>query len=553
LRAPSSAVLNEGINQLSEQLCVAANKLNDIPETLQEVKNHLGDGAVGNITERIKEAETEEEKQSNDVGRASPKWKSENNEKQAGRKAATKLQTGNHLTPAPLSHIPLNTLMHVERELVYADEEEIAFEFAVPAARLGRADATSAAPNAAVPRLDEQLRAALQEASRHYRQKNYAVAAGRLATALQLCSKGAAVDNSSKPSPEDISSIASFIEMKLAACYLKLRKPDLALNHSHRSIILNPAYFRNHLCQAAVFKWLERYSEAARSAMIADYMYWLTGGTEQRISKLIKLYWQAMIEEAITREESFSVMYTPFVTKVKADDRDKMTDAFTKKHPGYTQHIFTDPRGLHILPQTTDWSSSPPQQYLLTLGFRNKQIGKILEKLPSRKLPIFSDCKIPFSPIPEEELRRQWETIGKQIMPVMDFMRSTKLTDDVCACSHAIEKLHYASILGQLQQVTEQSQVINQAMAELASIPYLQDISQQDAELLQSLMADAMDTLEGRRSDKERAWNEIEKVKTCSKGQRSTFSQTTEYMQKATKTHTSKIKKHLIFISLECS
>uniref|UniRef100_A0A669R8F8 Spermatogenesis associated 16 n=1 Tax=Phasianus colchicus TaxID=9054 RepID=A0A669R8F8_PHACC len=505
---PSDVLLPRACN-------TTANKLNDIPETLQEVKNHLGDGAVGNITERIKEAETEEEKQSNDVGRASPKWKSENNEKQAGRKAATKLQTGNHLTPAPLSHIPLNTLMHVERELVYADEEEIAFEFAVPAARLGRADATSAAPNAAVPRLDEQLRAALQEASRHYRQKNYAVAAGRLATALQLCSKGAAVDNSSKPSPEDISSIASFIEMKLAACYLKLRKPDLALNHSHRSIILNPAYFRNHLCQAAVFKWLERYSEAARSAMIADYMYWLTGGTEQRISKLIKLYWQAMIEEAITREESFSVMYTPFVTKVKADDRDKMTDAFTKKHPGYTQHIFTDPRGLHILPQTTDWSSSPPQQYLLTLGFRNKQIGKILEKLPSRKLPIFSDCKIPFSPIPEEELRRQWETIGKQIMPVMDFMRSTKLTDDVCACSHAIEKLHYASILGQLQQVTEQSQVINQAMAELASIPYLQDISQQDAELLQSLMADAMDTLEGRRSDKERAWNEIEKVKTC--------------------------------------
>ncbi|XP_040535061.1 spermatogenesis-associated protein 16 isoform X1 [Gallus gallus] len=498
--------------QASKESSVAANKLNDIPETLEEVKNHLGDGAVRNITERIKEAETKEEKQSNDVGRASPKWESENNEKQNGEKEATKLRSGNPLTLAPLSHIPLNTVMHVEMELVYADEQEIAFEFAVPAALHGRADATSAATSSAVPRVDERLWAALQEASRHYRQKNYAVAAGRFATALELCSKGAAIDKSSKPFPEDISSIASFIEMKLVTCYLKLRKPDLALNHSHRSIILNPAYFRNHLCQAAVFRWLERYSEAARSAMIADYMYWLTGGTEQRISKLIKLYWQAMIEEAITREESFSVMYTPFVTKVKVDNRDKMTDAFTKMHPGYTQHIFTDPHGLHILPQTTEWSSSPPQQYLLTLGFRNKQIGKILEKLPSRKLPIFSDCKAPFSPIPEDELRRQWETIGKQIMPVMDFMRSTKLTDDVCACSRAIEKLHYASILGRLQQVTEQSQVINQAMAELASIPYLQDISQQDAELLQSLMADAMDTLEGRRSDKERVWNEIEKI-----------------------------------------
>ncbi|NXJ15703.1 SPT16 protein, partial [Odontophorus gujanensis] len=497
--------------QASKESSVVANKLNDIPETLQEVKNHLGDGAVGNITERIKEAETKEEKQRNDAARASPKWKSENNRTQASKKLATKSETGSHLTLPPPSHIPLKVVMDVEMELVYADEE-ITFEFAVPAAPHGRAGAMSTASDGAVPQVDERLQAALREGSKHCRQKSYAVAAGLFATALELCSKGAAIGKSTDPSPEDISSIASFIEAKLATCYLKLRKPDLALNHSHRSIILNPAYFRNHLCQAAVFRWLERYSEAARSAMIADYMYWLTGGTEQHISKLIKLYWQAMIEEAITREESFSVMYTPFVTKVKADNRDKMTDAFTKKHPGYTQHIFTDPLGLHILPQTTEWSSSPPQQYLLTLGFRNKQIGKILEKLSSRKLPIFSGCKEPFSTLPEEELRRQWETIGKQIMPVMDFIRSTKLTDHVCACSRAIEKLHYTSILGRLQQVTEQSQVINQAMAELASIPYLQDITQQDAELLQSLMADAMDTLEGRRSDKERVWNKIEKI-----------------------------------------
>ncbi|XP_065604488.1 spermatogenesis-associated protein 16 [Cyrtonyx montezumae] len=501
--------------QASKESSVVANKLNDIPETLQEVKNHLGDGAVGNIKERIKEAETKGEKQRNDVGRAlhgNQKWKSENNKTQASKKLATKSATGRHLTLPLLSHIPLKVLMDVEMELVYADEEEITFEFAVPAALRGRAGATSTAKDGVVPQVDERLQAALWDGSKHYRQKNYAVAAGLFATALELCSKGAAIGKSTDPSPEDISSIASFIEAKLATCYLKLRKPDLALNHSHRSVILNPAYFRNHLCQAAVFRWLERYSEAARSAMIADYMYWLTGGTEQNISKLIKLYWQAMIEEAITREESFSVMYTPFVTKVKVDNRGKMTDAFTKKHPGYTQHIFTDPLGLHILPQTTEWSSSPPQQYLLTLGFRNKQIGKILEKLSSRKLPIFSDCKEPFSTLPEEEFRRRWETIGKQIVPVMDFIRSTKLTDHVCACSRAVEKLHYTSILGRLQQIMEQSQVINQAMAELASIPYLQDITQQDAELLQSLMADAMDTLEGRRSNKERVWNKIEKI-----------------------------------------
>lgn len=59
-----------------------------------------------------------------------------------------------------------------------------------------------------------------------------------------------------------------------------------------------------------------------------------------------------MIEEAITREESFSVMYTPFVTKVKVDNRDKMTDAFAKKHPGYTQHIFTGNSRFHMLLST---------------------------------------------------------------------------------------------------------------------------------------------------------------------------------------------------------
>ncbi|KFV13739.1 Spermatogenesis-associated protein 16, partial [Pterocles gutturalis] len=157
-----------------------------------------------------------------------------------------------------------------------------------------------------------------------------------------------------------------------------------------RSIILNPAYFRNHLRQATVFRCLERYSEAARSAMIADYMYWLTGGTEQHISKLIKRYWQAMIEEAITREESFSVMYTPLVTEVKTGKINKLKNVFAKKHPDYVEYIYTDPHGHHILPQGAEWPSLPPQQYTLTLGFRSKHIGKTLERWSRRKLPIFS-------------------------------------------------------------------------------------------------------------------------------------------------------------------
>lgn len=49
-----------------------------------------------------------------------------------------------------------------------------------------------------------------------------------------------------------------------------------------------------------------------------------------------------------------------------------------------------DTQGLHVLPQTADWSSFPPQQYLLTLGFKNKEDGKFLEKVSSRKLPTFT-------------------------------------------------------------------------------------------------------------------------------------------------------------------
>lgn len=50
---------------------------------------------------------------------------------------------------------------------------------------------------------------------------------------------------------------------------------------------------------------------------------------------------QAMIEEAITREESFSVMYTPFATKIKADKVEKVKEVFTKTHPAYVEYIYT--------------------------------------------------------------------------------------------------------------------------------------------------------------------------------------------------------------------
>ncbi|XP_066478246.1 spermatogenesis-associated protein 16 [Tiliqua scincoides] len=501
------------------ELNMTAHRQNEIPEALQEVKSPSGGTTVEVIMEKLKAGNNVKEKQSND-DRLSLKRKLESEEKSAVRKELRLQEPESQPINMLLSHIPLKTLMEIEMKLVYADEEEVTYEFG------GAQVPTSVPPKypetisidplrtseGHQPQMDKWLQVALKDASTCYKQKKYAVAAGQFRTALELCSKGAALGKPFEASPKDISSIASFIETKLVICYLKMRKPDLALNHSHRSIILNPAYFRNHLRQAAVFRSLERYSEAARSTMVADYVYWLSGGSEQNTSKLIKLYWQAMIEEAITRAESFSVMYTPFATKVKAEKIDKLKEAFTKKHPDYVEYIYTDPHGLHSLPQTASWSCPSPQSYLLTLGFKNKEVGKFLERMSSRKLPTFSEHKAPFSPLTKEEAGRHLETIGKRILPTMDFIRGTKLTETFCACSGVIEKLQHASLLGRLQRLKEQSQVINQAVAELATIPYLQDISQQDAELLQSLMADAMDTLEGRKSDKERVWNKIQKV-----------------------------------------
>ncbi|XP_027731462.1 spermatogenesis-associated protein 16 [Vombatus ursinus] len=492
----------------------------DMPQEMKKSCPFEKQGEMG--SERVKMTKTLKEKQSSELDRAGLKRRTDSEEKPPPLKREARLtELESQLMTLPLPHIPLKNIMDVEMKLVYIDEEDVTYEFVeslVPtdspatcqAAEM--VDSLNAPHFSFLPQIDKWLQVALKDASTCYRQKKYAVAAGQFRTALELCSKGAALGKPFEASAEDISSVASFIETKLVTCYLRMRKPDLALNHAHRSIVLNPAYFRNHLRQATVFRCLGRYSEAARSAMIANYMYWLSGGSEQYVSKLIRLYWQAMIEEALTRAESFSVMYTPFATKVRADKIEKVKEVFTKMHPAYVEYMYTDLQGFHVLPQTVDWSSFPPQQYLLTLGFKNKEDGKFLEKMSSRKLPTFTEHKTPFSPLTREDATRHMETMGKRILPILDVIRSTKLNGSFRACPGVIEKLQYASLLSRLQRVKEQSQVINQAMADLATIPYLQDISQQDAELLQSLMSDAMDTLEGRRNGKERVWNKIQKV-----------------------------------------
>ncbi|NXY12159.1 SPT16 protein, partial [Pteruthius melanotis] len=348
------------------------------------------------------------------------------------------------------------------------------------------------------------LRAALGLGSARYAQRDFAAAAAAFTTALQLCSKGFATEDPLKFSPDDISRLAGWIESKLVICYLKLGQPGLALHHSHRSIIHNPSHFRSHLRQAACFRCLHRYSEAARSAMVAQCLYVLAEGAGLETSDLIQLYWQAMTQEALSGEVSFSVLYTPFEKEDKTDKIKEANKTFAEKHPDYVQHVFTDPHGIHLLPERAE--SHPDQQYLLTLGFRDKEIGKTVETSVTRKLPVFPGQKTTFSPSMEEEA----ETFWQRIVAAMAFIGSTKIKDERGPCARAIEQFHHANLLSHLQRWEEQAQVMTQAMAELATVPYLQRVSQEDDKLLQSLMADAMDILAGRTG--ERVWTKIQKV-----------------------------------------
>ncbi|NWY90301.1 SPT16 protein, partial [Loxia curvirostra] len=352
------------------------------------------------------------------------------------------------------------------------------------------------------------LRAALRDGSARCRQRDFAAAAARFSTALELCSKGFALEDPLKSSPDDISRLASWIESKLVICYLELGQPGLALHHSHRSIIQNPSHFCNHLRQAACFRSLHRSSEAARSAMVAHCLYVLAEGAVPDTSDLLQLYWQAMTQEALSEETSFSVLYTPFEREDKADRIKEANKTFAEKHPDYVQHIFTDPHGIHLLPEKAE--SHPGQQYLLTLGFRNKEIGKTVEKFVTQKLPVFPGQKTTFSRSTEEEAETFWQNTGKRIMAALAFIGSSKIKDERGPCARAIEQFHHASLLSHLQRGEEQAQVMAQAMAELATVPYLQRISQEDDKLLQSLMADAMDILAG--GTGERVWTKIQKV-----------------------------------------
>ncbi|XP_055502244.1 spermatogenesis-associated protein 16-like [Leucoraja erinacea] len=519
-----NVVLNTKISKESDAITVSQNSA---LENAEDPRLSNGNDKVCNrkpesyLNQRITHTRKVKLKRKNTLDSLGIKRKLENEEKFTSKK---ELKIVEHQDPPviqSLSRVPLKSVMDVEMKLVYVDEQQIMYEF-VESQEYRSAESTcevtksgestnSCALNLA-PQMDKWLAKALKDASFYYHQKKYSVAAGRFRTALELCSKGAVLGNPFYASYEKISSIASFIETKLVTCYLRMRRPDLALNHAHRSILLNPINFRNHLRQATVFRCLERYAEAARSAMIADYIYWLHGAKEQNISKHVKLYWQAMLEEGITQAETFSVMYTPFAVNPTTAQIEKIKEVFRNKHPSYANYLYADPGTNHILPQTVDWSEALTQRYMLLLGFKNPEDGTFLEKIINRRSPTFTESRTPFWSLTVKEVEKNMDILGRRILPVLDFTLCTKLAGGICPGTGVFEKLQYASYLSQLKRMKEQAQVINQTIAELATMPYLHEMSQHEIELLHSLMTDAVDTLEGNKTSGECVWSKTEKV-----------------------------------------
>ncbi|XP_063057903.1 spermatogenesis-associated protein 16-like [Engraulis encrasicolus] len=451
-------------------------------------------------------------------------WAEENKvEEEDNGSAAASLPS---CSSAIIQRIPVRTLLEIEAKLVFGGEQDITQKSAAAQApapahagsqlmcQLAEILGPRSGPNlGSLPQIDKWLDVALQGADSCYRQKRYDTAASHFTTALELCSKAAIWEKPCNAAYEDISRVASSIESRLAACYLRMKRPDKALSHSHRSVHLNPVLFHSHLQQAMAHRLLGNSCAAARSAMIADYLHWLSGDSEEHISKLIKQYWQGLLESVITEEEDFSVMFTPCPGGVPTDRCiQHAEEAFRTTHPTFTAYLFTDRRGGHFLPQTAEWGEASPRAYFLTMGFRRSQEGSFLDKLLSRRAPELTGLRAPFSPPQMEDAKKTCEHLGRRILPVLDVIKCTKLAVGFSTGSGLVKRLQYASHLGRLRRVAEQTQVLQQTLTELSVAPYLQDISAQDYLLLQTLMADAVDTLEGRRTDSERVWNEMLKV-----------------------------------------
>ncbi|XP_051233435.1 spermatogenesis-associated protein 16-like [Dicentrarchus labrax] len=226
---------------------------------------------------------------------------------------------------------------------------------------------------------------------------------------------------------------------------------------------------------------------------------------------------RAMLYKAQLMEKDISIMYTAYTGNPTAKDISQAEEASMKQHPVFADFIYTDPRGGHVLPQTTELLSATDvsQHYLMTLGFRRKEEGLILKKIFSGIWPSLPDTgrKGKVSPMQQQYEEVETQRLYEKILPILDLMQATQINSGVYVGSGLIEGLQYGSLLVKLGHHREHNIILHRSQAQLATAPYLPQISmQQENTLLQALLTDIMDELGGRRSSTERVWNEMHKV-----------------------------------------
>uniref|UniRef100_A0A8C4EAM5 Spermatosis associated 16 n=1 Tax=Dicentrarchus labrax TaxID=13489 RepID=A0A8C4EAM5_DICLA len=319
-----------------------------------------------------------------------------------------------------------------------------------------------------LPPIDKGLFVLLQDANLYCSVKAYTEAVSSLYTALQLTSKGLVLKDTQYADPEDINLVISYIQARLVVCCLRIKKPQLALEHAHRSIQLNPSHFQNHLRQAVVYRMLGKPCQAAKSVLTADWLYCLLGGTERHISTQLKLYWQVSRTDGHSVDECVCVCSTHLTAEI-----------LFRSHPNLYVSSSSDPRGGHVLPQTTELLSATDvsQHYLMTLGFRRKEEGLILKKIFSGIWPSLPGlCTTIYS------LNRLYE----KILPILDLMQATQINVSVYVGSGLIEGLQYGSLLVKLGHHREHNIILHRSQAQLATAPYLPQISMQQENTLVS-------------------------------------------------------------------
>uniref|UniRef100_A0AAV2KVY4 Uncharacterized protein n=1 Tax=Knipowitschia caucasica TaxID=637954 RepID=A0AAV2KVY4_KNICA len=431
-----------------------------------------------------------------------------------------------------------------------------------------------------LPPLNQGMKILLQDARLYCRLRKHADAVSCLNTALKLASEGRILEDMLSADTEDLNLVLSHIHSRLVEAQLKTKQRQRALEHAHRCIQLNPSHFQNHLRQAAVYRALDQPWLAAKSALTANWLYCSLPHPERRISSQLQFYWQvsgqmdqggpqpqcllanwtppqpinhgrlvtsnagicsakgfimkpqgqgglstlqswAVLKEALSASRVV-VLYTPFIQNPSPEELLRAEQNLKDLYPS-AAYVYTDPRGVHVLPHTTDWLSTAPgdvQKYYISLGFGTTKEGKFIENICSRMWATLAEARgFHRRPLQKKDLNpNEQKEIYEKILPILDMIQATQLNSGFGPCSGLMESLQFSSLLAKVGRYRERTQILLCCQARLSTAPYLplcpsaNSNPQRDRQTLLQLQADLLDELADTGASSERVWDTALKV-----------------------------------------